>query len=68
MFAAVAAGDLAEPRRQVWRPPRDTTKGWMTSVSDNDCDGVNPRTGESCVLGDHKGYHRDSAGNEWLDD
>jgi len=33
-----------------------------------DCDGENPATGRPCLLGQHKGFHRDDAGAEWLDD
>jgi hypothetical protein len=32
------------------------------------CDGVHPKTGRTCVLGYHNGYHRDAAGAEWLDE
>ena len=32
------------------------------------CEGANPATGQACVIGYHKGYHRDVAGARWLDD
>lgn len=37
-------------------------------VVDDSCDGVEPDTGQSCVLGDHRGHHRAEDGTEWLDD
>lgn len=43
--------------------------GWpiLRSAKDLDCDGKNPATGRPCVLGYHRGYHRDDAGAQWLD-
>lgn len=38
------------------------------SAKDLGCDGKNPTTGRTCVLGHHQGYHRDDAGAEWLDE
>jgi hypothetical protein len=32
------------------------------------CEGANPATGRACVIGYHKGYHRDVVGSRWLDD
>jgi hypothetical protein len=32
------------------------------------CDGLHPKTGRSCILGVHKGYHRTADGAEWLDE
>lgn len=32
------------------------------------CEGANPETGRACVIGYHKGYHRDAVGMRWLDD
>jgi hypothetical protein len=46
--------------------PNET--GWPTSRPAERCDGENPMTGSACVNGDHKGYHRDASGAEWLDD
>ncbi|GAA3077675.1 hypothetical protein JOF29_005165 [Kribbella aluminosa] len=54
----------------------DTTRGlerdaagWpiLRAAQDIDCDGENPTTGRSCILGHHQGYHRDETGAEWLD-
>jgi len=44
--------------------------GWpiLRSSHDIECDGKNPATGRSCILGHHKGFHRDESGTEWLDD
>ncbi|GAA1593283.1 hypothetical protein GCM10009789_54140 [Kribbella sancticallisti] len=46
------------------------SKGWpiLRSAQDLDCDGKNPTTGRTCVLGYHRGNHRDETGTEWLDD
>lgn len=45
-------------------------KGWpiLRAAQDFDCDGRNPATERPCVLGNHRGYHRDEVGVEWLDD
>lgn len=32
------------------------------------CDGVNPITGEPCMLRWHRGFHLDGQGVRWLDD
>jgi hypothetical protein len=32
------------------------------------CDGLHPKTGMPCVLGQHKGHHRTVDGAEWLDE
>lgn len=54
------------------RGVRKDGKGWplLRSAQELDCDGdgKNPMTGRLCVLGDHRGYHRDEVGAEWLDD
>ncbi|MDX6281977.1 MAG: hypothetical protein QOH03_3048 [Kribbellaceae bacterium] len=42
--------------------------GWPSLHPAERCDGENPMTGRPCINGDHKGYHRDSLGAEWLDD
>ncbi|TDO45672.1 hypothetical protein EV651_12861 [Kribbella sp. VKM Ac-2571] len=44
--------------------------GWpsLRAAQDFDCDGKNPTSGRSCILGHHQGYHRDETGAEWLDD
>ncbi|GAA2818922.1 hypothetical protein GCM10010522_40870 [Kribbella solani] len=39
----------------------------LRAAQDIDCDGNNPKTGQRCVLGQHRGYHRDETGAEWLD-
>lgn len=46
------------------------TEQWpiLRAAQDFVCDGVNPRSGGKCLLGEHRGYHRDDAGDEWLDD
>ncbi|MFG1910704.1 hypothetical protein [Kribbella sp. NPDC048928] len=45
-------------------------KPWpeLPAAQDVDCDGENPTTSCRCVLGHHRGRHRDSSGAEWLDD
>ncbi|NIK57905.1 hypothetical protein [Kribbella shirazensis] len=45
-------------------------KGWpiLHAAQDFACDGINPRTDARCILGRHKGFHRDDDGDEWLDD
>jgi hypothetical protein len=45
------------------------TRDWpvLHAAQDLDCDGENPLTGRSCVLGHHRGRHRDEAGAHWLD-
>jgi len=40
----------------------------LRSAQDIGCDGLNPHTDEVCLLGQHRGPHRDKAGVEWLDD
>ncbi|MFI5734271.1 hypothetical protein ACIA49_29415 [Kribbella sp. NPDC051587] len=40
----------------------------LKSAREVACDGRNPRTDEFCLLGHHRGPHRDEAGDEWLDD
>lgn len=52
--------------------PVPTGTGWpelrsAQEVAAEECDGVNPSTNALCVLGYHKGHHRDAAGAEWLD-
>lgn len=44
-------------------------RGWpiLRSAQEIDCDGRNPSTDEPCLLGYHRGYHRDADGVEWLD-
>ncbi len=44
------------------------SRGWPILRASELCEGCNPMTGLSCVGGDHKGYHRDASGAEWLDD
>lgn len=43
-------------------------RGWPLLHAADPCDGVHPTTGKPCVLGYHKGYHRDMVGTEWLSD
>ncbi|WP_344231481.1 hypothetical protein [Kribbella hippodromi] len=45
-------------------------KGWplLRSAQDIACYGKNPRNDSPCVLGEHRGKHRNAAGVEWLDD
>jgi hypothetical protein len=59
----------------IWRPGTvDVTeqgaREWpvLRSAQELACDGRNPHTDELCVLGYHRGPHRDEAGAEWLDD
>jgi hypothetical protein len=40
----------------------------LHATQDFPCDGVNPRNDEKCVLGHHRGFHRDTTGDKWLDD
>ncbi|MFF0341251.1 hypothetical protein [Kribbella sp. NPDC004875] len=40
----------------------------LHSAQELDCDGRNPRTDDACILGYHRGPHRDEAGTDWLDD
>lgn len=54
----------AEASESVELDERD----WPILHAADPCDGVNPATKRSCALGYHKGYHRDSAGAEWLDE
>jgi hypothetical protein len=42
------------------QPPVDTVRV--------DCDGVQPETGRTCMLGLHKGFHAAEDGSRWLDD
>jgi hypothetical protein len=42
--------------------------GWPELRPAERCEGENPMTGRPCINGDHKGYHLDSLGAEWLDD
>lgn len=42
--------------------------GWPSLRPAERCDGENPMTGNPCIIGHHKGYHRDNSGAEWLDD
>lgn len=49
-------------------PVETDKRGWVVLRSSPACDGRNPMTGRVCLLGDHKGYHRDTAGAEWLED
>jgi hypothetical protein len=46
------------------------TREWpvLRAAQELECDGRNPRTGDPCLLGYHRGPHRDEAGFEWLDD
>lgn len=39
----------------------------LKQPQDVDCDGKNPVTGRPCLLGHHRGFHRDETGAEWLD-
>jgi hypothetical protein len=48
-------------------PERDK-RGWPILRAAGPCDGINPMTGRSCVRKDHRGYHQDLAGAQWLDD
>ncbi|TCC23641.1 hypothetical protein [Kribbella speibonae] len=43
--------------------------GWpvLRSAQEIACDGINPLTGLACVVGYHRGYHRDKTGARWLD-
>jgi hypothetical protein len=41
---------------------------WPVLHSADPCDGINPTTARACLRGYHKGYHRNSAGVEWLED
>lgn len=45
-------------------------KRWpeLRAAQDIPCDGVNPLTGRVCLLGRHRGHHRDADGAHWLDD
>ncbi|MDX3004485.1 hypothetical protein PWY87_22545 [Kribbella solani] len=45
------------------------TRPWpvLRSAQEIECDGRNPSTGRSCMLGYHRGCHRDADGVEWLD-
>lgn len=45
-------------------------RGWpvLYAAQDLACDGVNPQTGKACLIGYHKGYHRDESGARWLDE
>lgn len=52
--------DVTEGRAREWPVLR--------SAQELDCDGRNPNTGQPCLLGYHRGPHRDEAGTEWLDD
>lgn len=40
----------------------------LRSAQEVTCYGRNPRSEDPCVLGQHQGPHRDTAGTEWLDD
>jgi len=42
--------------------------GWPELHAAERCDGENPMTGRPCIRGDHKGFHRDAIGADWLDD
>jgi hypothetical protein len=55
-----------ENKRGVEKDPN----GWplLKASHELDCDGKNPMTGRLCTRGDHRGYHRDETGAEWLDD
>jgi hypothetical protein len=55
---------------ETTRGPELDTGGWpiLRSAQEIDCDGKNPATGRSCVLGHHNGFHRDELDAEWLDD
>ena len=48
--------------------PKPAGTGWPAMRPAEGCDGENPMTGRACINGDHKGYHRDATGAEWLDD
>lgn len=54
------------------RPAVDSEgRGWPVlrpSDGTQPCEGANPETGRACVVGYHKGYHRDVVGARWLDD
>lgn len=54
---------------ETTRGPEKDAAGWpiLRAAQDIDCDGENPQTGRSCILGHHRGYHRDETGAEWLD-
>ncbi|WP_344149621.1 hypothetical protein [Kribbella yunnanensis] len=39
----------------------------LRAAQDLQCDGVHPLTHKACVVGDHRGYHRDESGARWLD-
>lgn len=54
----------------VGEPPTPEGTGWpdLRPSPSSACDGANPSTGRVCILGHHSGYHRDSAGAEWLDE
>lgn len=44
-------------------------KGWpiLHAAQDFECDGRHPASGQPCLMGDHRGHHRDEFGAEWLD-
>ncbi|MGW6201502.1 hypothetical protein ACWF0M_35510 [Kribbella sp. NPDC055110] len=42
--------------------------GWPALQPAERCDGENPITGTACIIGRHRGYHRDNTGAQWLDD
>jgi hypothetical protein len=58
--------DMTEPTRGAERDAAG--RPILRVVQDIGCDGENPQTGRSCILGHHHGYHRDETGAEWLDD
>lgn len=44
-------------------------RGWpILHSAAEPCDGIHPATRRACVLGYHRGFHRDTVGAEWLDD
>ncbi|GAA3110397.1 hypothetical protein JOF29_001362 [Kribbella aluminosa] len=44
-------------------------RGWpiLYAAQDLACDGINRLTDRACIVGQHRGYHRDETGARWLD-
>lgn len=61
---------MTEPDGAAMSETEQRTREWpeLRASQDIPCDGVNPRTDEKCALGYHQGFHRDSTGDQWLDD
>ncbi|MET9269160.1 hypothetical protein [Kribbella sp. NPDC003557] len=65
----IRSGDASDMNQMTQGEPKDGgTWPVLRAAQDFDCDGINRVTERPCVLGDHRGFHRDEVGAEWLDD